>query len=248
MKESIEIIKGKIMDILEKYSGIKGIILEDSYGNTIKINEKEVFPSASVIKLFILGALDKSKYNDPIILKKEDKVGGCGVLKVLNDGVPLTVKDICYLMITLSDNTATNILIDFVGMDNINKFIKDNNFNGTILGRKMMDTKAREEGKDNYTSSEDVKGILEALCKDPIALDMMKNQACNNKLPLYFAREMDFAHKTGELMYIEHDVGRMFFKDGWVDIIILTKDLEKNEDGIKINSEIGKLIFDNYSV
>ncbi len=47
-------------------------------------------------------------------------------------------------------------------------------------------------------------------------------------------------------MYIEHDTGRLFYDGGWVDIIVLTKDLEKNEDGIKINSLIGKVIFDNY--
>ena len=247
MREKFENLNLEIKKILDKYSGIKGMIFADSHGNTIKINEDEVFPSASVIKLFILGALDKAKYSNPIILKNEDKVGGCGVLKVMNDGLLLTVQDICYLMITLSDNTATNILIDFIGMDQINSFIKENDFNNTILGRKMMDTKAREEGKDNYTSPIDVYRTLNMLYKDPIALDMMKNQACNNKLPLYFAREMDFAHKTGELMYIEHDVGRMFFGENWVDIIVLTKDLNKNEDGIKINSEIGKLIFDNYS-
>ncbi|MGF6905856.1 serine hydrolase [Fusobacterium sp. PH5-44] len=247
MKEKFENLNAEIREIIDKYSGIKGLIFKDSFGNTIEINENEVFPSASVIKLFILGALDKSKYNTPITLKNEDKVGGCGVLKVMNDGVLLTVRDICYLMITLSDNTATNMLIDFIGFEEINRYIKENNFNNTVLGRKMMDAKAREEGKDNYTSPMDVFGILNILYKDPIAVDMMKNQACNNKLPLYFAREMDFAHKTGELMYIEHDVGRMFFGDNWVDIIVLTKDLLKNEDGIKINSEIGKLIFDNYS-
>ena len=48
-------------------------------------------------------------------------------------------------------------------------------------------------------------------------------------------------------MYTEHDAGRLFFDNGWVDIVVLTKDLEENEDGIKINSLIGKLIFDNYS-
>lgn len=247
MKEKFENLTIEIKKIIDKYSGIKGIILADSFRNTFEIKENEIFPSASVIKLFILGALDKTEYNNPITLKNEDKVGGCGVLKVMNDGLLLTVKDICYLMITLSDNTATNMLINFIGIDKINNFIKENNFNNTILGRKMMDVKAREEGKDNYTSPMDIYRILNMLYKDPIAIDMMKNQACNNKLPLYFAREMDFAHKTGELMYIEHDVGRMFFGENWVDIIVLTKDLIKNEDGIKINSEIGKLIFDNYS-
>ena len=149
-------------------------------------------------------------------------------------------------MICLSDNTATNILIDYIGMDKINACIKEKGFTGTVLGRKMMDAEARKAGKDNFTTPKDVLGVLEMLCKNPDDLDMLRNQAYNNKIPLYFAREVDFAHKTGELMYIEHDAGRLFFDWGWVDVIVLTKDLEKNEDGIKINSLIGKVIFDNY--
>ncbi|MDU1910945.1 serine hydrolase [Fusobacterium sp.] len=236
----------RIREIISENSGITGIIIRDSFGKTIMINEEKVFPSASLIKLFILMALKKEDYNKKIKLKKDVKVGGCGVLKVMEDGLPLTIKDIAYLMICLSDNTATNILIDYIGMERINENIKENGFVKTILGRKMMDTKAREAGKDNFTTPKDVLGVLEILCKNPDDLDMLRNQAYSSKIPLYFPREVDFAHKTGELMYIEHDAGRLFFDGGWVDIIILTKDLEKNEDGIKINSLIGKVIFDNY--
>jgi beta-lactamase class A len=240
-------IEKKIKEIINKYTGTVGIVLRDSKGNSININENIIFPSASIIKLFILGALNKDDYNKPIILKKDDKVGGCGVLKVMNDGIMLKIRDIAYLMITLSDNTATNMLIDYIGMDKINEYINKNGYKGTILGRKMMDTKAREAGRDNFTAPGDVYRILQVLFEDEIATDMLKNQASTNKLPLYIANEVVIAHKTGELLYIEHDVGRMFIKNDYVDIIILTKDLSKNEDGIRINSEIGKLIFDNYS-
>ncbi len=236
----------RIREIISENSGVTGVLLRDSVGKIITINEEVVFPSASLIKLFILMALNKEDYNKKIELKKEDKVGGCGILKVMEDGLPLTVKDTAYLMICLSDNTATNILIDYIGMDKINACIKEKGFTGTVLGRKMMDAEARKAGKDNFTTPKDVLGVLEILCKNPDDLDMLRNQASNNKIPLYFAREVDFAHKTGELMYIEHDAGRLFYDGGWVDIIILTKDLEKNEDGIKINSLIGKIIFDNY--
>lgn len=236
----------RIKEIINENSGVAGVVIRDSFGKSLMINEEVVFPSASIIKLFILMTLNKEDYNKRIELKKVDKVGGCGILKVMEDGLPLTVKDTAYLMICLSDNTATNILIDYIGMDKINAYIKEKGFTGTVLGRKMMDAEARKAGKDNFTTPKDVLGVLEMLCKNPDDLDMLRNQAYNNKIPLYFAREVDFAHKTGELMYIEHDAGRLFFDGGWVDIIILTKDLEKNEDGIKINNLIGKVIFDNY--
>lgn len=236
----------RIKEIINENSGVAGVVIRDSFGKLLMINEEVVFPSASIIKLFILMALNKEDYNKRIELKKVDKVGGCGILKVMEDGLPLTVKDTAYLMICLSDNTATNILIDYIGMDKINSCIKEKGFAGTVLGRKMMDAEARKAGKDNFTTPKDVLGVLKMLCKNPDDLDMLRNQAYNNKIPLYFAREVDFAHKTGELMYIEHDAGRLFFDGGWVDVIVLTKDLEKNEDGIKINSLIGKVIFDNY--
>lgn len=237
----------RIREIINENSGVTGVIVRDSFGKKIMINEEVIFPSASIIKLFILMALNKDEYNKKIELKKEDKVGGCGILKVMEDGLPLTIKDVAYLMICLSDNTATNILIDYIGMDKINESIKANGFRGTVLGRKMMDTEARKAGKDNFTTPEDVLKVLEILCGNSDDLDMLRNQAYNNKIPLYYPREVDFAHKTGELMYTEHDAGRLFFDKGWVDIVVLTKDLEENEDGIKINSLIGKLIFDNYS-
>ncbi len=73
----------------------------------------------------------------------------------MGDGLPLTVKDVGYLMICLSDNTATNILIDYIGMDKINECIKEKGFTGTVLGRKMMDAEARKAGKDNFTTPKD---------------------------------------------------------------------------------------------
>lgn len=114
----------RIREIISENSGVTGVLLRDSVGKTITINEEVVFPSASLIKLFILMTLNKEDYNKKIELKKEDKVGGCGILKVMGDGLSLTVKDIAYLMICLSDNTATNILIDYIGMDKINSCIK----------------------------------------------------------------------------------------------------------------------------
>ena len=89
----------RIKKIIEENSGVTGVIIRDSSGKMITINEEVVFPSASIIKLFILMALNKDEYNKKIELKKEDKVGGCGILKVMGDGLPLTVKDAAYLQV-----------------------------------------------------------------------------------------------------------------------------------------------------
>lgn len=238
--------ENKIKEILSHYKGVFGVIIKDSFGNRLAINENEVFPSASIIKLFILNRLAKEDYDKIVELTKEVKVGGCGVLKSLKDGLMLTTKDLAYLMICLSDNTATNLLIDYVGMDNVNQYSKENGYLHTILGRKMMDTEAKKAGRDNFTSPKDVERILDILCDDKDCLDMLKNQACNNKLPLYLPEEAELAHKTGELTSIEHDVGRLYFEKGWVDIIVLTKELLDNADGKKVNNEIGKVIYDYY--
>ena len=63
----------RIKKIIEENSGVTGVIIRDSSGKMITINEEVVFPSASIIKLFILMALNKDEYNKKIELKKEDK-------------------------------------------------------------------------------------------------------------------------------------------------------------------------------
>lgn len=238
--------ENRIREILSKYNGMFSVIIKDSFGNRISINEDRVFLSASIIKLYILSCISKSDYNKIIRLEDRDKVEGNGLLKSLNSGLEFTVKDLVYFMICLSDNTATNILIDYLGMENINRFIKENGYCDTILGRKMMDSEAKKMGKDNFTSSKDSEKVLDILCNDEDCLDMLKNQACNNKLHLYIPEEEILAHKTGELPSVEHDVGRLYFKNGWVDILVFTQGLKKNIDGIFINNEIGKIVYEYY--
>lgn len=238
--------ENKIREILSKYNGTFGVIIKDSFGNRVAINEDKVFLSASIIKLHILSCISKLDYNKKIILKDKDKVEGNGLLKSLKSGAELTIKDLAYFMICLSDNTATNILIDYLGMENINNFLKNNGYCDTILGRKMMDVEAKKLNKDNFTSPKDSEKVLDILCNDKDSLDMLKNQVCNNKLHLYIPEEEILAHKTGELPSVEHDVGRLYFKNGWVDILVFTQDLKENIDGILINNEIGKIVYEYY--
>ena len=232
----------KIEKIVSNYHGVTGVIIQYRDGERVSINEDTVFPSASLIKLFITFAIEKNLYNEKIIIDENKKVQGCGVLKILTSKLELSIRDLITLMLCFSDNTATNILIDFIGKDNINEKIQAAGFKGTLLGRKMMDSLAKERGEDNYTTPRDVEKVLNLLCQDNEIVNILKKQGYNNKINLYFTREerIEFAHKTGELKSVEHDAGRVYFDDDWVDIIVMTKDLLDNGDGIKINNSIGE--------
>lgn len=236
----------EVKNILKDKSGITAIIIKDSKGNRIDINPEVTFPSASLIKLFVLLSVTKDDYKNKVKLKNDEKVGGFGMLQTLDEGLELTVKDLCYLMICLSDNTATNMLIDYLGIEKINKIIIENGFKNTVLGRKMMDMEGKKRGLDNFTSAEDVLKVLEILFQDENNLNILKKQMCNSKLPLYFFRKAEFAHKTGDLVGVEHDAGRLFLNNEYIDIVVLTKDLENNKDGVIINNLVGELVYNRY--
>ena len=236
-------LKKAITNIVKKYHGIFGIYVQCDDGTEVKINTSEVFQSASLIKLFILLAIQDEDLDNMVEIKDSDRVGGGGVLDKLHLS-SLSVRDLAMLMITLSDNMATNILINYLGMDRVNETIKKYGFKKTILQRKMLDIKAMERNMDNYTTPEDVMNVLKILYEKPIFLNMLLEQQLNCKLSLYISENENykFAHKTGELTNVEHDAGRLYYKNRTIDVVVMTKGLKDNMDGIKLQNEIGELL------
>lgn len=162
----------KIKDAVKGLEGTWSIIIHDlKSGEKIFVNEGQVYPSASIIKLWILWKLYKEaekgniNLDKEIILKEEHKTGGFGILQDLHAGLNLSIRDLAILMIILSDNTATNMLIDYLGMDAINQEIKELGMENTILQRRMMDLEAKAKGLDNYTSVMDTYYILKLIAE-----------------------------------------------------------------------------------
>ena len=258
MVSNFSAMKEQIISEIEKLKGNCGVIVKNvNTGEYFGYNEEGVFPSASIIKLSILLELFKriekgeTSLEDRVAIKNEDKVGGFGILKDLDSNLNVTMKDLATLMIVLSDNVATNILIDILGMNSINNTVKELGMKDTVLGRKMMDGQAKKRGLDNYTSPKDTLRILEYYVDSSsivssndqnTIMDILKKQQCNNKLPLLMPKETIFAHKTGDLPGIEHDAGILFSKVGEIIIVVLTKDLEDNDQGVKFNNNIGKIV------
>ena len=120
-----------IKESLVNFDGKVAIYYDDLHGNILSINEKEIYNAASCIKIFILielfNQINNGNINRELELTYLDKhyVNGSGVIRYLSKGIKLPVLDIATLMMIISDNVATNMLIDFLGIDKINKTIEN---------------------------------------------------------------------------------------------------------------------------
>lgn len=252
----------KIKEFLNNINANVSVVIKNLDTNeVIQINQDYVFPAASTIKLVIMSELlrqvkeNKLNLDKIIVLTEEIKTGGAGILKELNSGHTFTLQEILTLMIIISDNTATNILIDLVGMDNVNRMAIELGLMKTKLQRKMMDSNAVKFGRDNYTSAQDMFNILELIYigknvneyYSKIMLDILKKQQISNKLNLYLPEGTLIAHKTGELDKLEHDVGIVYLSNINYIISVLTNEVESNKDGEQIIGKISKMVYDQYN-
>ena len=174
-----------------------------------------------MIKLLILAELMKKvsennfSLSDTITITNFMKTEGDGVLKELNAGHHFTLKELATLMIIVSDNQATNILIDFLGMENINFLGKELGLRETFLERRMMDAEASKNGYDNYTSADDLSLLLKLIYQEKLInketsqlmLDILLRQQQGERLQRYLPPDIKIAHKCGDLDNLENDGG-----------------------------------------
>lgn len=160
-----------LAEIAGRASGILGLsVLDLTTREQFGVNEHCLFPQASAIKIPVLMEVYKQagegKFNltDVRRIQKQDKTAGSGILMELGDGtVQMTLHDLCILMIVLSDNTATNILIDLVGIPAVNDTLRSLGLNQTRLQRRMMDTTAALRADENLSTPAEAARIMELL-------------------------------------------------------------------------------------
>ncbi len=202
-------------------------------GEVLTFQEQQPMMAASVIKLFIMteayrqirdGELSKDQL---VTIHKEDCVPSCGALTYMHEGLQVTVEDLYTLMIILSDNSATNFLIDILGEEKIHQTIRDLGYTATQLNRKMFDAEKSARGIQNYITAAEVGDLLErmyrgTLVSEEASADMiriLKDQRLNSKIPFIIHTipdHADIAHKTGEDSGITHDAGILFTKEPFV--------------------------------
>ena len=187
--------------------------------------------AASVIKIPIMvaafmeanaGRLD---FDATVSIRPEMKMPSCGALTYLHDGLEVTVRDLVTLMIILSDNTATNILIDMLTPERVNQAMESLDIQGICLRRRLFEPELSARGIQNTVTARGIGAILERMATndllgadaDKAMTHILLDQRLNGKMPFYLHdRGIRCAHKTGEDDNITHDVGIVYAEESFV--------------------------------
>src|SRR5437016_12036934 len=169
-------------EMVERFEGVMGVAIVDlTDGRAILQNADRVFPTASSIKIAILlelyrqeqeargGAQGKAKLDDIYTFDPKDLVEDSQIMAGLTAGVTrVTNRDLAQFMVAVSDNAATNVLIDHVGMQNVNATLRSLGLTKTMLRRKMIDIAAARRGDENVATAQEMARLLEMIYKEKV--------------------------------------------------------------------------------
>ncbi|MEV4479106.1 serine hydrolase [Micromonospora coxensis] len=213
--------------------------------------------AASVIKLWILVELlrradcGQVSLDERVLVTRADVVGGTGQLQFEQIPQLATLHKLAEYMIEYSDNTATNVLINYLGgFAPMNALADSMNQRQTVLARKMLDTEAAARGEENYTSPDDVISLLgavwDAQILTPASRDLMigfmREQTLNSKIPAALPPGTPVAHKTGELPDASHDVGYYLIPGAETAVAFLTSGPEPS--GADLVRRLARTVYD----
>lgn len=214
-------LKDKIVEVLKETEAQVSISIKNLSQNhwVLRLDDTRKIPAASIIKVLIMieafCQVDEGKFhlNQKIVIPREEQIP-YSIITDLEENTYQLV-DLIQLMITVSDNTATNVLINLLGFNNINGRAKNLGLKETQLNRKMLDFEAVKEGKQNFISGEDAVKMLELIINDKAAspamcqrmMSILFNQKDAEMIRRFIPNNIKVAHKTGELHNLNHDVG-----------------------------------------
>jgi beta-lactamase class A len=241
-----------VQQVNHELDGTMGVVLVDlTDGRNLYENFNHVFAQASSIKVAILaelyrqqqqaeeGITGKAKLGDLYTVDARDLVDGSAIMGGLSPGVTrVTNRDLATFMVAVSDNSATNVLIDRLGMQNVNALLDSLGLHKTRLQRKMMDVKAAQEGRENISTPREMETLL---------VSIYQNKAFNKKLtedffkvlgtpkesdiPRYIPEGVVCANKPGQLAGVRNDVGIVFVPNRPFVIVVMTAYLKHERDG-----------------
>jgi beta-lactamase class A len=240
-------LEATVRDADQHLDGVMGVeILDLTNGHELSFNADEVFPTASSIKIAILAEFyrqvqqGKLKFDDMYTLQQSDLVGGSGISGAFTAGVTkLTLRDVAALMISVSDNSMTNVLIDRIGMDNVNALLDSLALSHTRLRRKMMDIHAAGEGRENVATPREMALLLKSLYDGKVlnrelTEDFFKLLSIPKAsyIPRYLPEGLRIANKPGELEGVRTDSGIVFAgKRPYVISVMTAYDRSEREAG-----------------
>ncbi|MGA8541137.1 MAG: serine hydrolase [Terriglobales bacterium] len=242
-----------ILDIDRSLDGVMGVaILDLTDGHKYLLHANDVFPQASSIKICVLAELyrqaqqGKLKLTDLYTVDAADLVQDSDIMNGLTPGVTrITLRDLATMMVAVSDNSATNVLIDRVGMDNVNAFLAKQGLRDTRLRRKMMDVKAAAEGRENVSTPSEMMELLQALYRGEIlnkemTADFFKVLSTHKEsfIPRNLPDDLKIANKPGELEGVRNDSGVILLDKRSYILCVMTTYLRHERDGEEAISNI----------
>jgi beta-lactamase class A len=245
----------ELKKLLSQHQGKMGFVAKNlKTGQSVNLGGDEVVPTASTIKLLIYVEAfhqikdGKTSLSDEITLQKEDQVPGSGVLQFFHTPHKLTLEDAIAMMMIESDNTGTNLVIDHIGLANINHRAEAMGLKNTYLYKKVyrkaegpMPADQKKFGLGKTTAAEAaqiMQSIVEcelkdeALCKRMV--EIMKNQSYRNMIPRFIEAELDsteggskIADKVGQIDASRSDVAAIWTENG---VLIISAYSYENKD------------------
>ena len=188
--------------------------------------------TASIIKLPILVHVALAvqeghlSWDDTLTLTAEEKVAGSGVLTQLQPGLALTLRDVCTLMTVVSDNTATNMVIEHIGVEPVNMRMRSLGLKQTTLTRKAYSTDAPTPLSQKFglgvTTPREILRLLTLLAEGKIGgevlsadlLDILSKQQYRDGIPRLLPEDWKYAGKTGAVNPVRNDVGLVTTAEG----------------------------------
>lgn len=263
----------RLQPLIDDFTGEAAVMVKHlENGQTFAYKADEPFPTASLIKLPIM----ITAYNDAegrfplslkVTLKNEDKVPGSGILtEHFSDGATISLHDAIELMIAFSDNTATNLVIDVVGIDAVNKMMdslacKDTRLNSKVFRRdtSIAPERSNRFGLGSTTCAEMIK-LLSLLQSEKLVspaaskhmLAHLKHCQDRSKITRFLPPGTEVAHKSGYVSSSRCDAGIIMSPSGPIAVCVLTDKIEDRSMGDNnkadlLCSHIAKEAFDYFN-
>jgi beta-lactamase class A len=258
-------LEASIHEVDSHLDGVMGLAIEDlNSGEHLFLHEDEVFAQASSIKIAVLANLylqaqqGKLKLTDLYTVQSTDLVADSDIMGGLTPGVTrITLRDLATMTVAVSDNSATNVLIDRVGMANVNAMLDSLGLSHTRLRRKMMDLDAAKQGRENISTPGEMMTMLEAIYRGKVLNEESRKDFFNmlstdkdSWIPRELPAGLKIANKPGSLEAVRNDSGIVFVEGRPYVICVMTSFLRNEREGeeaiSKISLEAWKL-FDRLS-
>ena len=256
-----------IQQIDHELDGTMGVaILDLTDGRQFLLNADQEFAQASSIKVAILaelyrqeqqseqGVSGKAKLSDAYTVEARDLVDGSAIMSGLTPGVTrVTNRDLATFMVAVSDNSATNVLIDRVGMQNVNALLDSLGLHETRLQRKMMDVKAAQEGRENISTPNEMMKLFSALYQKKVLNKALTEDYFKvlgtpkaSDIPRYIPEDVVCANKPGELAGVRNDVGIVFVPNRPFVVVVMTAYLQRERDGDDAIAKIAGMAYEYF--